>query len=70
MLRGGGVPQDSAEAARWDRLAAEQGNVFAQHKLGLMCATSEGVPENDKGGGASPSPEPNVRTLGMLALDT
>ena len=35
-----GVPQqDSAEAARWYRLAAEQGDVFAQTKLGLLYAS-------------------------------
>ncbi len=31
---GEGVPQDYAEAAKWYRLAAEQGNVKAQFKLG------------------------------------
>ena len=33
---GKGVPQDYAEAARWYRKAAEQGNKAAQHNLGLM----------------------------------
>jgi uncharacterized protein len=35
---GEGVPQDYAEAAKWYRLAAEQGLVFAQNNLGLMYA--------------------------------
>jgi TPR repeat protein len=33
---GRGVPQDHAEAVRWYRLAAEQGNAFAQFRLGVM----------------------------------
>jgi len=33
---GKGVPQDSAEAAKWYRRAAKQGNKAAQHNLGLM----------------------------------
>ena len=32
---GRGVPQDAAEAVRWFRLAAEQGNANAQANLGL-----------------------------------
>ena len=32
----------------WYRLAAEQGHVSAQHKLGLMYDNGEGVPEDDK----------------------
>ena len=31
---GDGVPQDGAEAVRWYRLAAEQGNDLAQSSLG------------------------------------
>ena len=30
---GQGVPKDYAEAARWYRLAAEQGNRFAKYNL-------------------------------------
>ena len=30
------VPQDVHEAARWYRMAAEQGNATGQHNLGLM----------------------------------
>ena len=32
--KGGGVPQDLAQAAQWYRKAAEQGNVAAQCSLG------------------------------------
>ena len=39
-----GVPEDDAEAVRWYRLAAEQGNAFAQSNLGVMYANGEGVP--------------------------
>ena len=33
LATGEGVPQDTAEAARWYRLAAEQGDAFAQFNL-------------------------------------
>jgi TPR repeat protein len=39
-----GVPQDFAEAAKWYRLAADQGAAGAQYMLGSMYALSEGVP--------------------------
>ena len=32
----GAFPQDDAEAAKWYRLAAEQGDAEAQHNLGVM----------------------------------
>jgi len=35
-VSGRGVLQDFAEAVRWYRLVAEQGNVGAQGSLGLM----------------------------------
>ena len=35
-LNGRGVPQDDKEAARLYRLAAEQGNVYAQQRLDAM----------------------------------
>ena len=38
---GWGVAQDDAEAARWYRLAAEQGDADAQFNLGLMYADGE-----------------------------
>ena len=44
---GRGVPQDDAEAARWYRLAADQGNTDAQSDLGVMYANGDGVPQDD-----------------------
>ena len=43
---GRGVPQDAAEAVRWYRLAAEQGDASAQFNLGLAYDTGEGVPQD------------------------
>jgi TPR repeat protein len=43
---GRGVPQDYAEAARWYRLAADQGDAQAQYNLGLAYARGEGVTQN------------------------
>ena len=37
---GRGVPQDDAEAVRWYRLAAEQGNADAQFNLGVVYRTT------------------------------
>jgi len=42
-----GVPQDSEEAVRWYRLAADQGHMIAQSNLGSMYANGTGVPEDD-----------------------
>ncbi len=44
---GQGVPQDSAEAVKWFRLAADQGYAEAQSNLGFMYCTGEGVPQDD-----------------------
>lgn len=44
---GRGVPQDHAEAAKWNRLAAEQGYALAQYNLGVSYDTGEGVPQDD-----------------------
>ena len=41
------MPEDDAEAVRWFRLGAEQGNALAQFNLGLMYTKGEGVPEDD-----------------------
>jgi TPR repeat protein len=41
---GQGLPQDYKEAARWHRLAAEQGFAYAQLNLGFMYHDGEGVP--------------------------
>ena len=43
---GEGVPQDAAEAVRWYRLAAEQGDATAQFNLGNMYRTGRGVPQD------------------------
>jgi len=40
----GSVPQDDVEAAKWYRLAAEQGYAPAQANLGVMYRNGEGVP--------------------------
>jgi TPR repeat protein len=44
---GEGVPQNDAEAVRWFRLAADQGNADAQLHLGFMYDTGRGVSQND-----------------------
>ena len=40
---GRGILKDDAEAVRWYRLSADQGNAFAQNNLGLRYANGEGV---------------------------
>ena len=40
---GYGVPQDDGAAARWYRLAAEQGHDLAQRRLGLLYEQGRGV---------------------------
>ncbi len=44
--KGHGVPQNFAEAARWFRLAAEQGRALAQLNLGMMYTHGKGVQQN------------------------
>jgi uncharacterized protein len=41
--KGQGVPQDYQEAVKWYRLAAAQGNEFAQVNLGVMYTKGRGV---------------------------
>jgi TPR repeat protein len=41
---GQGILQNHAEAAMWYRWAAEQGNVFAQSKLGYYYYIGRGIP--------------------------
>jgi TPR repeat protein len=41
---GEGIPQDHAEASKWFRKAAEQGDAKAQNNLGVMHARGLGVP--------------------------
>ena len=43
---GEGVPQDKAEAARWDRLAAGQGDAQAQFNLAVQYDNGDGVPQD------------------------
>ena len=43
---GHGVPQDYTEAAKWYRLAAEQGYADAQSNLGIMYGRGLGVPQD------------------------
>ena len=45
---GQGVPKDFQEAARWYRLAADQGHAKAQTLLGRMYAQGQGVAQNDQ----------------------
>jgi TPR repeat protein len=44
--KGAGVPQDYAEAVRWSRKAAEQGEAGAQFNLGWMYTNGHGVPQD------------------------
>jgi TPR repeat protein len=46
---GQGVPQDYAEAVKWFRKAAEQGNAMAQYNLGIAYANGQGVSRDDTG---------------------
>jgi len=41
------APADYVEAVRWLRLAAEQGNPFAQSSLGTAYYNGDGVPQDD-----------------------
>jgi Sel1 repeat len=43
---GQGVPRNDAQAIKWYRKAAEQGDAVAQFNLGVMYAKGEGVPHN------------------------
>ena len=43
---GRGVPQSDSEAARWYRLAADQGDADAQCILGWMYKNGRGVPRS------------------------
>ncbi len=45
-FKGRGVPQDSTEAMKWYRKAAEQSNVNAQFHLGHLLRLGRGVPRN------------------------
>ena len=43
---GQGVPQSSAEAARWYSRAADQNHALSQYNLGLMYTHGRGVPKD------------------------
>jgi TPR repeat protein len=43
---GKGVPQDNAEAVRWWKRAADQGDAGAQNSLGVAYFTGKGVSQN------------------------
>ncbi len=43
---GSGVPQDFVKAVKWSRLAAEQGDAYAQYNLGVMYDFSLGVSQD------------------------
>jgi len=45
-FNGEGVPENSAEAAKWYRKSAEQGNAEAQFSLGLLSNSGDGVVRN------------------------
>jgi len=41
-----GIPPDHVEAAKWYRMAAENGHVLAQYVMGRCCYYGEGVPRD------------------------
>ena len=43
---GDAIVKDDAEAVKWHRLAAEQGNASAQYPLAFMYDNGKGVPED------------------------
>ena len=42
-----GVARDDAEAVRWYRLSAEQGELVGQAELGVMYLEGRGVPQDN-----------------------
>ncbi|WP_265592658.1 tetratricopeptide repeat protein, partial [Verrucomicrobium sp. BvORR034] len=47
LYNGDGVPQDYAAAAHWYRRAAEQGDNYSHHSLGICYQTGRGVARDD-----------------------
>jgi TPR repeat protein len=45
-MNGRGVPQNDAEAVKWYRRAAEQGETWGQTNLGVMFAQGRGIPQD------------------------
>ena len=58
---GQGVPQDDAEAVKWFRLAAEQGDVYKQHKLDADAQLQIGIKEDRQGLPVSDGPTPYIK---------
>ena len=46
FAKGQGVPQDYAEALKWFRKAADQGEATAQYDLGVLYAEGQGVSQD------------------------
>ena len=46
-MKGLGVDQDDAEAVKWFRCAAEQGDAEAQHRVGFAYMTGRGISQDD-----------------------
>ena len=44
---GQGVPEDDAEAMKWLRPAADQGDSYAQALMGVIYQNGSGVPQSD-----------------------
>ena len=42
-----GVPRDFGEAAKWYRMAAEQGSAASQNNLGALYERGHGVPQDN-----------------------
>ena len=58
---GQGVPQDDAEAVKWFRLAAEQGDVYTQHKLDADAQLQIGIKGDRQDLPASDGPTPYIK---------
>ena len=59
--QGEGVPPNDAEALKWFRLAADQGNASAQFFLGLIYQFGRGVPPNVRKKDYLRSPRRSIR---------
>ena len=69
---GHGVPQDDAEAVTWFRLAAEQGDVYKQHKLDADAQLQIGIKEDRQGlpasDGSTPYIKPKPKTVKTIRV--
>ena len=74
---GQGVPQNYAEAVKWYRKAADQGDARAQFNLGIMYAKGEGVPQDyvqahkwvNLAAGGFPASESGSRNVAVILRD-